>query len=320
MNILVTGANGFIGSKLVAILAERGHQVIACTRGAPDAQPRYTAKNIRMCTVGALSSETDWTGALEGTDVVIHCAAKVHDMRDTGNYDLFRGVNVDGTINLAKQAERAGARRFVFLSTLKVLGEMSPPGRPFIESDIATPADAYSRSKYEAECALRELSKNSSLELVIVRPPLVYGPGVKANFQSLINAVNRSIPLPFAGITKNKRSFISIYNLVDFLICAAQHPSAANEAFLVSDDEDLSTARLLRKIAGALNKPLYAVSVPKSVLLITASLFRKRQAMQRLTSDLSVDVSKAKQLLGWSPIASCSWALERTAKHFLNDK
>ena len=319
MRILVTGANGFVGRKLVETLAERGHRVTACAR-AQSVGYIPSTENVRMLTVDALSSETDWTDALADVDIVVHCAAKVHDMRDNHNDELFRAVNVDGTISLAKQAERAGALRFIFLSTLKVLGEMSLPGRPFIESDIATPTDAYSRSKYEAECALRELSKNSPMEMVIVRPPLVYGPGVKANFQSLINAVNRSIPLPFAGITRNKRSFISIYNLVDFLICAAQHPNAANEEFLVSDDEDLSTARLLRKIADALNKPLYAVSVPKSVLLIAASIFRKRQAMQRLTSDLSVDVSKAKQLLGWSPIAPCSLALERTANHFLNDK
>lgn len=319
MTILVTGANGFVGSKLVDTLAERGRQVIACTRAAPVAKPEYSAKNIRMYAVEALSSETDWTGALEGTDVVIHCAAKVHDMRDTDNYDLFRAVNVDGTMALAQQAERAGVRRFLFLSTLKVHGEANPAGRPFDEDDRPFPTDAYSQSKYDAECALRELTRTSSMELVIVRPPLVYGPGVKANFRSLMNAVNRSIPLPFTGITGNRRSLVSIYNLVDFLICAAQHPDAANEAFLLSDDEDFSTAQLLRKIAEAFDKRLYAVPVPPSMLLAAAKLLGKQQAMQRLTSDLAVDISKSKQLLGWRPIASCSWALKQTTAHFRAD-
>jgi UDP-4-keto-D-QuiNAc 4-reductase len=318
MTILVTGANGFVGSKLVETLAERGNQVVACTRAIPVAQPESAAINIRLCSVGALSSETDWTGALDGVNVVIHCAAKVHDMRDTDNYDLFQAVNVDGTMALARQAEQAGVKRFLFLSTLKVHGEASPAGRPFVEDDHPAPTDAYSQSKYDAEIALRALARTSSMELVIVRPPLVYGPGVKANFRSLMNAVNRSLPLPFAGITGNRRSLVSIYNLVDFLICVAQHPDAANEAFLINDDEDLSTAQLLRKIAEALDKRLYAVRVPPSMLLAAAKLLGKQQAMQRLTSDLVVDISKSKQLLGWRPIASCAWALKQTAAHFLS--
>lgn len=316
MAILVTGANGFVGSKLVETLAERGHQVVACTRAMAVAEPESVAKNIRSCTVGALSCETDWTGALEGVDVVIHCAAKVHDMQDTDNYDLFRAVNVDGTMALARQAEQAGVKRFLFLSTLKVHGEASPAGRPFVADDRLAPTDAYSQSKYEAESALRALAHTSSMELVIVRPPLVYGPGVKANFRSLMNAVNRSLPLPFAGITGNRRSLVSIYNLVDFLMCAAQHPDAANEAFLISDDEDLSTAQLLRKIAEALDKRLYALPVPPSLLLAAAKLLGKQQAMQRLTSDLAVDISKSKQLLGWRPAVSSEWALKQTAAQF----
>jgi nucleoside-diphosphate-sugar epimerase len=319
MSILVTGANGFVGSKLVETLAERGHEVIACMRQASIGHSCFTG-NVHLRTVDALSSETDWTTALDSADVVIHSAAKVHDMQVGNNYESFRRANVDGTISLARQAEQASVKRFIFLSTLKVHGETSPAGRPFVADDLANPSDAYSKSKHEAECALRELSRNSSMELVIVRPPLVYGPGVKANFLSLMKAVDRSMPLPLAGITGNRRSLVSLYNLVDFLICTAQHPNAANETFLISDDEDLSTARLLEKIAEALDKLLYAVPVPPSVLLTIAKMFGKQHAMQRLTSDLAADISKAKQRLAWNPVASSTWAMAQTAAQYRNGR
>lgn len=318
MTILVTGANGFVGSKLIEALVERKKTVTATIRSQHGGNA-YSPDGVSICPVDGLSTDTDWQAALEGVRVVIHCAAKVHDMRAGRNYEPFRLANVEGTIALAQQAKQAGVKRFVFLSSVKVHGEMSPTERPFHADDPTAPSDVYSRSKEEAEQALRSLTVNSPMELVIVRPPLVYGPGVRANFLSLIKAVDRSLPLPLAGITGNKRSLVSTYNLVDFLICVTEHPRAANEAFLISDDEYLSTAQLLHQIAEALQKRLYALPVPPLVLLGVAKLLGKQMAIQRLTSDLAVDISKAKELLGWNPPVSSGWALEQTIAQYRKD-
>lgn len=318
MTVVVTGANGFVGSKLVDALTGQGRPVRACLRQAR--QPTYrNSELVGIYNVDGLSAHTAWEPALAGANVVVHTAAKVHDMKAGDSYEPFRHVNVDGTANLAEQAVRAGVKRFVFVSSLKVHGEMSPEDRPFTADDPANPQDAYGRSKYEAELTLLDIASRSGMELVIVRPPLVYGPGVKANFLAMMKAVNMSVPLPFGALTKNKRSLISVHNLVDFLVCAACHTGTVNDTFLVSDDEYLSTAELLRKMADALDKRLYSIPVPPIVLLVGAKLLGKQLAMQRLTSDLAADITKTKRLVGWSPPFSSDMALAETAAHFRNE-
>jgi UDP-glucose 4-epimerase len=248
--------------------------------------------------VGDISRFTRWTDALDGIDTVIHLAARVHMMHDASADPLaeFRKVNAEGTLNLARQAADAGVRRFIFLSSVKVNGERGF----FRESDVENPQDAYAVSKYEAEQGLRRIAAETGMAVTIIRPPLVYGPGVKANFQALVRAVRRGIPLPLASID-NRRSLVAIDNLVDLIVTCIDSPAAANETFLVSDGEDLSTPQLVRRIAAALDRPPRLVPMPPVVLAAVARVLGRGEAADRLISSLQVDIAKARELLGWRP-------------------
>ena len=307
--VLVTGSNGFVGRALCQQLAACGVSFVPTTRRQDRAAPAALV-------VGELAGDTDWSAALAGVDVVVHLASRVHVMRDHAADPLaeFRRVNTQGTLSLARQAAAAGIRRFVFVSTVKVNGEGGP--QPYTEDDQPVPQGAYARSKWEAECGLREIAGHSAMALVIVRPPLVYGPGVQANFLSMMRWINRGVPLPLGAIL-NQRSLVALDNLVDFLTTCIAHPAAANQTFLVSDGEDLSTTELLVRMAAALGRPARLLPVPEWMLSTAASVLGKREFAQRLCGSLRVDISKAKTLLGWSPPFSVDEGLRRAAADFL---
>jgi len=265
-----------------------------------------------------LAPETNWLIALSGVRAVIHTAARVHVMGNFAGDTLaeFRRVNVAGTLNLARQAVDAGVRRFVFISSIKVNGEQTLPGRPYAADDVPAPVDPYGISKHEAEQGLRQLAQETGMEVVIIRPVLVYGPGVKANFYSMMRWLYKGIPLPLGAI-HNQRSLVALDNLVDLIVTCVDHPAAANQTFLVSDGEDLSTTELLRRTAAALGKPARLIPVPAWVLQASARLLGKEDFAQRLCGSLQVDISKTRSLLGWSPPIIVDEALYKTAQHFL---
>ena len=312
--ILVTGATGFVGSALVAQLTTDN----AAVRAAIRREGKSASQGVDFVRVGDLVPETDWSESLNSVDSVVHLAARVHVMHDKAADPLaeFRRVNVDGTLNLARQAAFAGVRRFVFVSSVKVNGESTLLGHPFSADDEPEPQDSYGISKHEAELGLRELALSSGMEVVIIRPPLVYGPGVKANFASMIRWLFKGIPLPL-GAVHNKRSFVALDTLVDLIVTCLEHPAAANQTFLVSDGEDLSTTELLQRMGKALGKPARLIPVPVGVMEAAAKLIGKGDVAQRLFGSLQVDSSKARDLLGWTPVVSVDEALHKTAEAFL---
>ena len=305
---LITGATGFVGSGVVPRLAAESIETLACVRR----NIFLMQKGLRVAQVAELTVNTDWLQVLTGVQNVVHLAARVHVMHDTEVDPLtaFRTVNVEGTLNLARQSAAAGAKRFVFISSVKVNGEATQPGVAFTEADAPDPQDAYGQSKHEAEQGLRQLSADTGMEVVIIRPPLVYGPGVKANFAALMRAVQRGWPLPL-GAVYNQRSLVALDNLVDFIITCITHPHAANQTFLVSDGQDLSTTELVRGMAQAAGVPARLLPVPVSALQAGASLMGKGDAVQRLCGNLQVDISKARTLLGWTPPVSVEEGLRR---------
>lgn len=262
--------------------------------------------------VGNIGPETEWRSALAmPLDVVIHLAAQSHAMND-GRLGIYRVVNVQGTLNLARQAAALGIRRFVFLSSVKVNGESTSPDCPFHADDTPAPEDIYGISKHEAEQLLRQIATETGMELVIIRPPLVYGPGVKANFGSLMRWLIRGVPLPLASVTSNQRSLVALDNLVDLIITCLQHPSAANETFLVSDGEDISTADLLCRLGDAMGKPARLFPVPPALLRAAAAMVGRGDIMERLLGNLQVDMSHTYQTLRWKPPISVNEGLRRT--------
>ena len=307
MSILVTGANGLVGKRLVSRLVEAGLSVRAAVRSVD-----LAADVGDQVTVGPIDKTTDWQRSLQDVQVVAHLAARVHVMHDTEVNPLaaFRKVNVDGTLNLARQAAAAGVKRFIFISSVKVNGESTSPGRAFTETDTPNPQDAYAISKMEAEQGLRQLAAATGMEVVIIRPPLVYGPGVKANFAALMRAVQKGWPLPLGAI-HNQRSLVALDNLVDLIITCITHPQAANQTFLVSDGQDLSTTELIRGMAQAAGVPARLLPVPVWALQAGAKLLGKGDAVQRLCGNLQVDISKARKLLGWVPPISSDEGLRR---------
>jgi len=310
MKILVTGASGFVGRALVAQLERvESLSVRAAVRRVPTDGP-HGADTVQ---VGDLGAATDWRAALRDCDVVVHAAARVHAMQETASdpLALYRAVNLDGTLALAQQAADAGARRFVFLSTIKVNGEATQPGRPFRWDDVPAPRDPYGISKAEAEDALRTFAVRSGLEVVIIRPVLVYGPGVKANFRTMLRWVQRGVPLPLARAA-NRRSLVALENLTDLIRCSVTHPAAADRTFLVSDGEDLSTADLLRRSARAMGRSARLVSLPTSVLHTAARLVGRGALADRLLGTLQVDIADTRRRLGWAPVISVDEALRRT--------
>jgi len=314
--ILVTGATGFVGKALVQRLLadDESRRLVVAVR--IDGQP-WPERVIPIVT-GNLKPSADWSIALEGVAVVVHSAARVHVMHDTEAEPLtaFRAVNVDGTLNLARQAAAAGVKRFVFISSVKVNGESTPNGRAFTEVDAPAPQDAYGQSKHETEQGLRQLAVETGMDVVIIRPPLVYGPGVKANFAALMRAVQRGWPLPL-GAVHNQRSLVALDNLVDFIVTCITHPQAANQTFLVSDGHDLSTTDLVRGMAQAVGVPARLLPVPEWALQAGASLLGRRDMAQRLCGSLQVDISKTQELLGWKPPVSVDESLAKMARHFL---
>jgi nucleoside-diphosphate-sugar epimerase len=307
--ILVTGATGFVGR---AVTARLGSTPMARVRGALRAPARPLVSGVEPLIVDDLSPTADWTAALRGVDVVVHTAARVHVMHDDASDPLaeFRRVNVGGTTQLARQAAAAGVRRFIFISSIKVNGEETRPGLAYTADDAPAPVDPYGTSKHEAEEALRELSRRTGMEVVIIRPVLVYGPGVKGNFRSVVRWVDRGVPLPL-GAVDNRRSLVAIDNLVDLIATCTKHPAAANQSFLVSDGEDLSTTDLLRRTAAALGKPSRLVPVPVRVLQAAARVLGKQSVAQRLFGSLQVDIAKTRQLLSWTPPIAVDEGLRR---------
>jgi nucleoside-diphosphate-sugar epimerase len=304
VKVLVTGAAGFIGSTLVRRLAVHDRfQVRAAARSAPrDLSP---AVEVVGCD---LTENADWAAQLDGMDAVVHLAARVHMMRDTAADPSaeYQRVNVAGTLNLARQAAACGVRRFVFLSSIKVHGESGT----YRESDVPAPQDAYGKSKHVAEVGLRSVAADTGLEITIIRPPLVYGPGVRANFAALIRAVRRGTPLPL-GAVHNRRSLVAVDNLVDFIITCMEHPAAANETFLVSDGDDLSTSELVRRLARAIGRPAHLVPVPAGLLVLGATVVGKRAMVRRLLDSLQADITKARKQLAWVAPVSVDEALRR---------
>ncbi len=307
--VLVTGATGFIGTALVRTLAhDPAWTVRACTRTAP--HPDASARTVEWCVTPELSPGADWSAVLAGVDVVVHLAARVHQMKaastDAGAYQR---VNVLGTRRLGEQAAASGVRRLVFLSSLKAHGERGA----ISETSPLAPVDPYGVSKRDAEAALQAIAATSGMELVVIRPPLVYGPGVGANFRALLTAIRRGVPLPLGAIA-NRRSLVGIENLVHLITVCLDHPAAASQAFLVSDGDDLSTPALVRRLAAAVGRRAHVWSVPVGVLRILASATGRSAAVQRLTESLYVDISKARTVLGWRPQFSLDEQLRRTVK------
>jgi nucleoside-diphosphate-sugar epimerase len=301
--IAITGANGFVGHALLnALLAQGKWHILAITRRPLKLD---TALVENHCTA---AQNPD----LKGVDVLIHLAARVHVMNEKSADPLaaFRQVNVQGTLQLATAAAQAGVRRFVFISTAKVNGESTIPGKPFSEEDAANPQDAYSVSKWEAEQELMAIARDTGMEVVIIRPPLVYGPSVKANFAALMRAVQRGIPLPL-GAVRNARSLVGLDNLVDFITVCMSHPAAANQNFLVSDGSDVSTSELVRTMANAVGVADRQIVLPVWCLQWLGKITGKSAAVDRLCGNLQLDISKAQTLLSWVPQVSLEEGIRR---------
>jgi len=307
--VLVTGASGFVGRTLCEMLVSKGVLVTAAVRNT----------DIEGCVfIGEINAQTEWADVLVGVDCVVHLAARVHVMNETSSNPLedYRCVNVKGTQKLARDAAKAGVKRLVYLSTIKVNGENTFEN-PFTEKDIPHPVGPYALSKMEAENSLRQISDDTGMSVVIIRPVLVYGPGVKANFQTMMRWLVRGVPLPLGAI-HNKRSLVALDNLVDLIATCIDHPAAANQTFLVSDDEDLSSTELLRRMAGSLDKRVCFLPVPAVLLQAGAVLLGRRDVAQRLLESLQVDISQTKAILGWTPPVSVDDALKKTAEDFLS--
>lgn len=307
--VLVTGASGFIGQVLMRALSLRAEVSLigAARRQTPES---ICGSNIQP--IGNMDALTNWSSMLAGVEVVIHTAARAHIMRDEAANPLaeYRKVNVEGTLNLARQAAAARVKRFIFISSIKVNGEATEDARAFFASDESAPEDAYGVSKLEAEQGLMHLAIETDMEVVAIRPPLVYGPGVKGNFASMIKLIEKGLPLPLGAI-HNKRSLVGIDNLVDLIIRCIDHPAAANQVFLAGDGEDLSTTELLRGVGEAMGKPARLIPVPAGMLQFGATLLGKKAMAQRLLGSLQVDISKTCEMLDWKPPYTVQEGLRR---------
>ena len=306
--VLITGASGFIGGALTQYL---GH--IYSVRALVRHVHSSSNSSIEYVVGFDLSKDVNLGDIFAGVDTVVHCAARVHVMNETAvdPLEAFRKINVGGTIKLANQAAQSGVKRFIYLSSVKVNGESTKIGKPFTPDDFPNPLDAYGISKYEAESALQNLARKTGMEVVIIRPPLVYGQGVKANFAALICLVRLGIPLPFGLVNHNRRSFLAVDNLLSFIKECISNPKAANQIFLISDGQDLSTSDLLKEIALASNKSILLLPIPLSILHWLFGVTRKSSVAERLLGNLQVDISKCHDLLGWSPPVKVHQALKQ---------
>ena len=305
---MVTGCTGFIASELIKHLCELdGYSVVGASR-----RPVNNAK-FQVAVVGDINKLTNWSPFLLDVDVVIHLAGLAHVMKKSAccNLDIFHRTNVEGTLNLARFAVTAGVRRFIYISSIGVNGFQTEDMKPFVETDPDNPYDAYTFSKWKAEQGLREISTETSLEIVIIRPPLVYGFNAPGNFGALLGALRLGLPVPF-GLLKNKRSYVSLNNLIYFITTCINHPNAANQTFLVSDGHDLSTPELIEFIANALGVRCRLIRLPEFIIKMLARIIGKDKAAQRLCGSLQVDISKARQTLGWTP----PFSIEDSLKYF----
>ncbi|MEO3879133.1 UDP-glucose 4-epimerase family protein [Rheinheimera fenheensis] len=291
--VLLTGGSGFVGAALLQRLS--GLNITAVGRTQPD-------NACGLFFNSDISSNSDYSAVLAGIKVVIHCAARVHMMDESSSDPLaaFREVNTFGTLNLARQAAAAGVKRFIFLSSIKVNGESTLVDKPFKYDDVAKPEDAYGISKAEAEAGLRQIAAETGMEVVIIRPPLVYGRGAKANFAAMLKLAQKNLPLPLGAI-HNKRSLVALDNLVDLIVTCIEHPKADNQTFLVSDDRDVSTTELLKLMTRAAGKKPWLIPVPISWLKLAGKLTGKQAVIDRLCGNLQVDITHTKQTLGWTP-------------------
>lgn len=313
--VLLTGVSGFVGRAVHECLSKVPTvDLVVALRNPLAGLPDTTIVEQ----IAEINGSTKWTSALKGCDVVVHAAARVHVMNEASSDALseFRKVNVEGSLNLARQAAEAGVRRFVFISSIKVNGEGTKLGIPYTADAVPAPVDSYGVSKMEAEEGLRAIACQTGMEVAIIRPTLVYGPGVKANFFNMIRWLHKGVPLPFGAIY-NQRSLVALENLVDLILTCAAHPAAANQTFLVSDGEDVSTTELLRRMGTALGSPARLIPIPGWVLESGAALLGRRALSQRLCGSLQVDISKTRELLGWSPPVSVDAALKATAQNFI---
>lgn len=310
MKVLVTGATGFVGNVLEGHFADHGHLIV------PAIRQKYGLDDEVI--VGDIDGQTDWTAALSSCNGVVHLAARVHVMDDAAEdpLALYRATNTDATLNLARQAAQAGVKRFVFVSTIKVSGEGGEAA--YRETDTPAPEDAYAISKWEAEQGLRRIEQETGLEVAILRPPLVYGPGVKANFRRLIDAVAHGWPLPLGRI-RNRRSLLYLGNFVDAIRVCVEHPAAAGQTFLIDDGEPVSTPDLIRAVAHAMGRPARLLAVPMGALEFAGALLGKRAAVQRLTGSLWVDSSLIRTRLGWTPPYSMADGLAATVGAWRHD-
>ncbi|RSD29867.1 UDP-glucose 4-epimerase family protein [Vibrio pectenicida] len=295
MKVVITGATGFVGKYLLQSLPDRYLPVILGRSKPVGFQGKYYEYDLH--------DEVITTSAFVNAEVVIHTAARVHAMNDTSEskYSLYKESNVDSTIRLAEHAFKNGVKRFIFISSIKVNGESTQPCAPFSVFDNRLPEDDYGRSKSEAEVELLKLAEATGLEVVIIRPTLVYGPGVKANFSALLKLVERGIPLPFGCIKHNKRSFVSVRNLVDLIFTCIEHPRAVNQVFLVSDGKDLSTLEMVRLMGQSMGKRVWQVPVPIWLFTLVGKMLGKSDIVNRLVGSLHVDISKNKNMLDWAP-------------------
>jgi nucleoside-diphosphate-sugar epimerase len=308
VNILITGATGFVGKCLIRQVGRQVGYTLTCA-----VRRSRSVESGREILVNDLTADTDWSSALDGQQqVVIHTAARAHIMKDEAPDPLaeYRRVNVEGTLNLACQAAKAGVSRFVYISSIKVNGDETFLGQPFTADDMPAPEDPYGISKLEAEKGLHKIASETGMDVVIIRPPLVYGAGVKGNFASMVKLVGKGLPLPLGAI-HNKRSLVALDNLLDLIITCIDHPAAANQVFLAGDGQDVSTTELLRGVGRAMGKPARLIPVPAGMLMLGASLLGKKAVVQRLLGSLQVDISKARNLLGWEPPLSVEEGLRR---------
>ncbi|PQP03261.1 NAD-dependent dehydratase [Pseudomonas frederiksbergensis] len=311
--VLVTGAGGFVGGALVSrLLVDGKYLPIAAARGATSL--------VGLCPVVSLDlAEAGVMPSLDSVQVVVHAAARVHVMSETATDALamFRNINVDGTLRLARRAAESGVARFIFISSIKVNGESTATGQAFTADSVPAPVDPYGVSKYEAEEGLKQLGRETGMEVVIIRPPLVYGPGVKANFLSMMQWLGKGLPLPLGAID-NRRSLVAIGNLVDLIVTCIEHPAAANQTFLVSDGKDLSTTQLLRHLAQALGRKPLLVPIPEGVLSMVASVLGRQAIAQRICGSLQVNIDKNRDVLGWVPPVNVDRAMLQTARYYLD--
>lgn len=314
MRFVVSGGSGFVGRALIERLAQSGNAIVEIgrspSRGDID----------QFFPINSFSADTSFKEALDGCEVIIHLAARVHVMHEHAADPLseFLKVNLHGTTNLARQAAAAGVKRFVYVSSIKVNGEHTK-SRPFTEADKPHPQDAYAISKWEAEQALQSIARDSGMEAVIVRPPLVYGPSVKANFVKLLQLVDRGVPLPLAKV-RNSRSLVYVGNMVDALIACATHPAAAEQTYLISDGEDVSTPQLIDAVAKALHRPSRIFPVPIPLMRAAARLVGKSAAVDRLTQSLVIDSSKIRNELDWQPLYTMAQGLQATAEWYRSNQ